>query len=315
MASLLNHERGAGGLRLARRIIAAMALFALATLALAVTWDPQREGGQPIPPLSARVTDLTGTLSPAEKQALEAKLAGWESRTTNQLAVVIVPTTKPETIEEYGIRLAEAWKIGQKGKDNGAIFLVAKNDKQMRIEVGYGLEGDLTDVASRRIIGDTVAPLFSQGKFAEGINAGADRIMAVVGGTDTAAPPPPPRRARGSGGFDIGTLALIALVVVPALGAILRSIFGNVGGSLAGGAVVGGAVWLFAGSILFAVVGAIIALVVIAFSSLGGGRGTPGMMLPGGFGGGGFGGGGFGGGGWGGGGGGFGGGGASGGWR
>jgi uncharacterized protein len=315
VASLSNHERRASGLRLASRVIAAVALFALATLALAVTWDPQREGGQPIPPLSAHVTDLTGTLSASERQALEAKLAGWEAKTTNQLAVVIVPTTKPEAIEEYSIRLAEAWKIGQKSKDNGVVFVVAKNDKQMRIEVGYGLEGDLTDVASRRIIGDTVAPLFSQGKFAEGINAGVDRIMAVVGGTDTAAPPPPPRRAKGSRGFDIGTLALIALVVVPALGAILRSIFGNVGGSLAGGAVVGGAVWLFAGSILFAIVGAIVALVVIAFSSLGGGRGTPGMMLPGGFGGGGFGGGGFGGGGWGGGGGGFGGGGASGGWR
>ena len=269
-----------------------MMLFALATVALAVTWDPQREGVQAIPQLSARVTDLTGTLSPVEKQALEAKLADWEARTTNQLAVVIVPTTKPESIEEYSIRLAEAWKVGQKGKDNGAVFLIAKNDKQMRIEVGYGLEGDLTDVASRRIIGDTVAPLFSQGKFAEGISAGVDRIVAVVGGADTAAPLPQPRRARGSGGFDFGTIALLLLVAVPALGAILRSIFGNVGGSLAGGAVVGGAAWLFAGSILIAIVAAIVALVVIAFSSLGGGRGGPGMWFPGGGGGGGFGGGG-----------------------
>jgi uncharacterized protein len=292
-------------------LLFALALAAWATLAQAVTWDPQREGRQPIPSLSAHVTDLTGTLSAPERQALETKLADWESRTTNQLAVLIVPTTKPETIEEYAIRVAEAWKIGQKGKDNGAVFLIAKNDKQMRIEVGYGLEGDLTDVAARRIIGDTVAPLFSQGKFAEGINAGVDRIVAVVGGTDTAAPPPPPRRARSQ--WDFGTIAILLLVAVPAVGAILRSIFGNVGGSLAGGAIVGGATWLIAGSILFGVVAAILALVVIAFSSLGGGRG-PGMWIPGG--GGGWGGGGFGGGGgWGGGGGGFGGGGASGGWR
>ena len=301
--------------RLAVPLLLLVVLSGLSSLAAAVTWDPQREGVQPIPPLSSHVTDLTGTLSPSDRQALEAKLAAWEQKTTNQLAVVIVPTTKPETIEEYSIRLAEAWKIGQKGKDNGAVFLVAKNDKQMRIEVGYGLEGDLTDVASRRIIGDTVAPLFSQGKFAEGINAGVDRIMAVVGGTDTAAPPPAPRRAKGSQGLDIGTLALIALVVVPAIGAILRSIFGNVGGSLAGGAVVGGAAWLFAGSLAIAVIAAIIALIVIAFSSFGGGRGGPGMWFPG-AGGGGWGGGGFGGGGgWSGGGGGFGGGGASGGWR
>ena len=301
----------AAGSRIAAFVLG-LALLAAASVSQALTWDAERQGEQPIPPLSARVTDLTGTLSSSERQALEAKLADWEARTTNQLAVLIVPTTKPETIEEYSVRVAEAWKIGHKGKDNGVVFLIAKNDKQMRIEVGYGLEGDLTDVASRRIIGDTVAPLFSQGKFAEGINAGVDRIMAVVGGTDTAATQPPPRRARASHGFDFGTIALIALVVVPALGAVLRSILGNVGGSVAGGAIVGAVTWLIAGSILFGVLAAIVALVVIAFSSFGG-RG-PGMWFPGGgWGGGGWGGGG--GGGWSGGGGTFGGGGASGGWR
>ena len=288
-----------------------LASLALASGALAITWDPQSQGQQPIPALSAHVTDLTGTLSASEHQALEAKLADWEAKTTNQLAVLIVPTTRPETIEEYSIRVAEAWKIGQKGKDNGAIFLVAKNDKQMRIEVGYGLEGDLTDVASRRIIGDTVAPLFSQGKFAEGINAGVDRIIAVVGGTETVAEAQP-RRGRSSHRLDFGTIAILLLVAVPALGAILRSVFGNVGGSVAGSAIVGGATWLIAGSILFGVIAAVVALVVIGLGSFGG-RGGPGMWFPGG--GGGWGGGGFGGGGWSGGGGGFGGGGASGGWR
>lgn len=303
----------AAGSRVAACVLG-LALLAAAGVAQALTWDAERQGEQPIPPLSAHVTDLTGTLSSSDRQALEAKLADWEARTTNQLAVLIVPSTKPETIEEYSIRVAEAWKVGQKGKDNGVVFLIAKNDKQMRIEVGYGLEGDLTDVASRRIIGDTVAPLFSQGKFAEGINAGVDRIMAVVGGTDTAATATqPPRRPRGAHGFDFGTIALIALVVVPALGAVLRSVLGNVGGSVAGGAIVGAVTWLIAGSILFGVVAAVIALIVIAFSSFGGGRG-PGMWFPGGgWGGGGWGGGG--GGGWSGGGGTFGGGGASGGWR
>jgi uncharacterized protein len=290
-------------------VVLAPLLVGLMTVAYAVTWDPQRDSQQPIPPLSAHVTDLTATLSASERQALEAKLADWESKTTNQLAVLIVPTTKPETIEEYSIRVAEAWKLGQKGKDNGVLFLIAKNDKQMRIEVGYGLEGELTDVASRRIIGDTVAPFFSQGKFAAGIDAGADRIMGVAGGTETVAEDQP-RRARSGHRLDFGTIAILLLVAVPALGAVLRSVFGNVGGSLAGGAIVGGAAWLFAGSILIAIVAAIVALVVISFASLGG-RGGPGMWFPGG-GGGGWGGGG---GGWGGGGGGFGGGGASGGWR
>jgi uncharacterized protein len=290
------------------RVLAALAFAALPGLAHALAWDPPRDGLQPVPALSARVTDVTGTLSAGERQALEAKLADWEAKTTNQLAVLIVPTTKPETIEEYSLRVAEAWKIGQKGKDNGAVFLIAKNDKQMRIEVGYGLEGELTDVASRRIIGDTVAPLFSKGQFAAGIDAGVDRIIAVVGGTDTA-PQREPRRARSSGHFDIGTIALVLLVGVPALGAVLRSIFGNVGGSVAGGAVVGGGVWLLAGSLLFGAIAALVALVVIAFSGLGGRGG--GMWFPGG--GGGWGGGG--GGGFSGGGGGFGGGGASGGWN
>jgi uncharacterized protein len=254
------------------------------------------------------VTDLTGTLSASERQVLEAKLADWEARTTDQLAVLIVPTTKPETIEGYSIRVAEAWKIGQKGKDNGAILLIAKDDKQIRIEVGYGLEGVLTDLTSHRIITETIAPLFSKGQFAAGINAGVDRIIGVVG-EGKPLPAAEPRRRPSTHGFDIGTIALILLVAVPAIGAILRSILGNVGGSVAGAGIVGGAAWLFAGSLLIAGIAAIVAFVVIIFV---GGRGGPGMWIPGGFGGGGFGGGG---GGFSGGGGGFGGGGASGGWN
>jgi uncharacterized protein len=298
-------QRGAE-LSAARRV--SLAALALVAFLGAVPWDPPSDGLRPVPPLTARVTDLTGTLSVAERQALEAKLADWEARTTNQLAVLIVPTTKPETIEAYAIRVAEAWKIGQKGKDNGAILLIAKDDKQMRIEVGYGLEGVLTDVTSHRIISETIAPLFSKGQFAAGINAGVDRIISVVG-EGKPLPNAEPRRRASTHGFDIGTLALILLVAVPAIGAILRSILGNVGGSVAGAGIVGGAAWLFAGSLLIAAVAAIVAFVVIIFV---GGRGGPGLWIPGG--GGGFGGGG-GGGGFSGGGGGFGGGGASGGWN
>ena len=299
----------------ARRLwLVAIALLAVLGATGAVPWDPPRDGLQPVPPLHARVTDLTGTLSASERQALEAKLADWEARTTDQLAVLIVPTTKPEPIEQYAIRVAEAWKIGQKGKDNGAILLIAKDDKQIRLEVGYGFEGVLTDLTSRRIIAETIAPLFSKGQFAAGINAGIDRIISVVG-EGKPLPEAEPRKRAPSHGFDIGTLALILLVAVPAIGAILRRILGNVGGSVVGAGIVGGAAWLFAGSLLIAAIAAIVALVVISFSGLGG-RGGPGLWIPGG--GGGFGGGGFGGGGGGGfsgGGGSFGGGGASGGWN
>jgi uncharacterized protein len=294
--------------------VAAIALVAALGATGAVPWDPPRDGLQPVPPLRTRVTDLTGTLSESERQALEAKLADWEARTTNQLAVLIIPTTKPETIEQYAIRVADAWKIGQKGKDNGAILLVAKDDKQIRLEVGYGFEGVLTDLTSRRIIVETIAPLFSKGQFAAGIHAGIDRVISVVG-EGKPLPEAEPRRRAPSHGFDIGTLALILLVAVPAIGAILRRILGNVGGSVVGAGIVGGAAWLFAGSLLIAAIAAIVALIVISFSGLGG-RG-PGLWIPGGRGGGWSGGGGFGGGGGGfsGGGGGFGGGGASGGWN
>jgi len=293
------------------RIAAGVLAWLAATLALAATWEVQKDGLRPIPALSSPVTDLTGTLSAAEQQALEAKLRNWEARTTNQLVVLMVPTTTPETIEDYSIRLAEAWKIGQKGKDNGAIVLIAKDDKRMRIEVGYGFEGVLTDVTSRRIIGDTIAPYFKQGQFAAGINAGVDRIMAVV---DSGEPLPPAGKTAGrpqKGNFDFGTLLVILLVAVPVVGALLRSIFGKLGGSLVGAGIAGAAAWFIAASLLIGGVAAVIAFVLILFSSLGGRGG----FIPIGMGGGGWGGGGgFGGGGFSGGGGGFGGGGASGGW-
>src|ERR1700712_686589 len=163
--------------------------------------QPGRDGLQPIPALAGRVNDSSGTLAADERQALEAKLAQWEASTGNQLAVLIVPTTRPESIEEYSLRVAEAWKIGHKGSDNGALFLIAKNDKKMRIEVGYGLEGSLTDVTARRIIGDVVAPLFTQGQFAAGINAGVDQIIKVVGGEPVTTARPAKRQSSG-GSFD-----------------------------------------------------------------------------------------------------------------
>jgi len=275
----------------------------------AAAWDTPKDGLRPVPPLTSQVTDLTGTLSAPERQALESKLHDWEARTTNQLAVLIVPSTTPEPIEEYSLRVAEAWKIGQKGKDNGAIFLIAKDDKRMRIEVAYGLEGVLTDVTSRRIIGETVAPYFKQGQFAQGINAGVDRIIEVVGSGEPL-PAEPARRAAPRRSFDFGNLFIILLFAVPIVGGILRSMFGNVGGSAIGAGVAGTVAWFIAGSLLIAGGAAVVAFIIIVFSMFSSGRG--GGFIPGV--GGGFGGGGGGGGGFSGGGGSFGGGGSSGSW-
>jgi uncharacterized protein len=316
----------AHALRHATALGAALALLlvALAAFAQDRTWQAKGDDLAAIPPLAARVTDVTNTLSAAEKQALETKLADWEQRTGNQLVVLIVATTKPEPIESYSIRVAEAWKIGRKGQDNGAIFLVAKDDHRMRIEVGYGLEGVLTDLTSHRIIDETVAPLFRQNRFAEGINAGVDRIISVVGSGEPLAPKANAKSSPNRG-FDFGELLIFLFIAVPIIGGILSRIFGRVLGSGVGGGVLGAAASFIAGSIAIGVgVGILAFLVMLLFSAgrslVGPGgmtrTGRGGVWFPGGggFGGGGFGGGGGGGGGFSGGGGSFGGGGASGGW-
>lgn len=295
---------------------------ALAALALALfagaahAWEAGTDGLAPIPPLSQRVTDVTGTLAAGDMQALSAKLAAWEQATGNQLAVLIVPSTQPEPIEAYGIRVADAWKIGRKGQDNGALLIVAKDDKKLRIEVGYGLEGVLTDVTAKRIIADTIAPDFRQGRFAQGIDAGVDRIIAVVNQGEPLAARPAAKPAP-SRDFPLEMILIVLFVVVPVLGAILRRIFGRPLGSAVGAGIVGAGAWVVSGTLVVAIFAAIVALVVLLFMGAGTGlaRRGGGVWTPtgGGWGGGGGWSGG-GGGGFSGGGGGFGGGGASGGW-
>ena len=311
LAPALSPWRGLRTLALA----AVLACVAPAVFAQS-TWETGTDGLAPIPPLAARVTDRTGTLADADRSALEAKLARFEEQTGNQVVVLMVPSTKPEPIEAYSLRVAEAWKIGRKGADNGALFVVAKDDRKMRIEVGYGLEGTLTDAMARRIIAEDVAPQFRADHFAAGLNAGVDRIIATLGPDRTSARPPAPKSAPG-GGFDLGTLLIVLFVAVPILGGVLRRILGRAVGSTVGAGVVGAGAWFVAGSLLIAGAAALIAFFVMLAGGVGSGLGRRGgVFLPtGGFGGG-FprGGGGFGGGGFSGGGGSFGGGGASGGW-
>ena len=237
-------------------------------------WSTGTDGLVPIPPLKSRVTDLTNTLGPGPTQALEAKLAAWEQRTGNQLVVLMVPTTKPEPIEAYSIRVAEAWKIGRKGQDNGALLLVAKDDRKLRIEVGYGFEGSLTDATSRRIIAETIAPLFRQDRYAQGIEAGADQIIAVVDKGEPLAARPAAKPAKGfGGGISFEMLLIFVFVVVPVLGGLLRRIFGKPLGSTVGAGIVGTAAWVLAASIPIAVLAGIVAFFVMLFFGGGGGGG------------------------------------------
>src|SRR5580692_4943383 len=164
-------------------------------LALLVCWAFAATADVAVPPLSGRVVDQTGTLSSGDIASLTQTLKDFQARKGSQIAVLIVPTTEPETIEQYSIRVAEAWKIGRKKIDDGALLVIAKNDRKLRIEVGYGLEGALTDVTSRRIIDEEIAPKFKAGDFAGGISDGVDRIIGIVNGEPL--PPPPVRSQQG----------------------------------------------------------------------------------------------------------------------
>ena len=255
----------------------------------------------PVPPLTGRVTDQTATLSAEQKAALEQTLQAFEARKGSQLAVLIVPTTVPETIEQYALRVAEQWKLGRKKVDDGAILLVAKDDRALRIEVGYGLEGALNDATSKRIISEIITPRFRQGDFQGGIAAGVEQMIRVIDGE----PLPAPKDGRPTSGIgDIQQYVPVIFVVALVLGGILRSILGRFPGALVTGGAVGFIAWLVVGAVSIAVAAGVIALL---FTLFGGGRGMGGF-------GGGFGTGGSGRGGFSGGGGGFGGGGASGRW-
>ncbi len=258
-----------------------------------------------VPPLQARVTDLTGTLTPQQKANIEETLRQFEAKKGSQIAVLIVPTTQPEAIEQYSLRVAEKWKLGRKGIDDGALLLIAKDDRKLRIEVGYGLEGIMPDVIAKRIVSDTIAPYFRQGDYYGGIQAGVDRMIRTIEGE----PLPPPTYHKTQAFSNIGDLLFVGVILIVIIGGVLRAIFGRFVGASIGGGVAALILWVMLGSLVIAgVAGFIIFLLIL----MGIGRGG----YYGGYGGGGFGGfgGGGGDGGFGGGGGGFGGGGASGSW-
>lgn len=222
---------------------------------------------QPVPPLTARVTDTTGTLSVADREALEKRLAAVEQSKGSQIAVLIVPTTRPEAIEQYSIRVVDAWKLGRKKVDDGVLLLVAKDDRELRIEVGQGLEGAIPDVTAKRIIEEHITPAFRDGEFAAGINAGVDAIIARIEGE----PLPAPKAGARASQTDIGDLFVQTLLVAFFAAPILRSMFGRLFGAAAG-AVGGGALWfLSTGALTLGGLGALVAGLAVLL--IGGGRG------------------------------------------
>ena len=245
-------------------------LIALCSTLLIVSGFAQAEQVA-VPTLSARVTDLTQTLSQAEQAQLEQKLAAFEQQKGSQIAVLIVPTTQPEDIAQYSIRVVDAWKLGRKGVGDGVLVLIAKDDHKMRIEVGRGLEGAIPDLYAKRIISEDIAPKFKQGDFVGGLNAGVDKLIGLVNGEAL-----PATSKAASGGSGIGGLLPLLLFGGLISGMMLRGMFGTFLGSAFNGGLLAGVVWMLG----LALGGAAI-LGVIAFfiTMMLGSRGFGGMPM------------------------------------
>lgn len=230
--------------------------------ALAFSWQVSAEVA--VPALSGRVIDQTKTLTPEQMRTLDQKLREIEARKGSQVVVLMVPTTKPEEIEQFAIRVADKWKIGRKKVDDGAILFIAKNDRTVRIEVGYGLEGVLTDALSKRIIDGTMIPRFKQQDFYGGISAGVDQIGRVIDGEIL--PTPAPNRQLVAD--QEGTLSSLSVLFVIALvlGSFLRKILGRALGATATGVAVAFIGWFIAGALLTALLGGVIAFIVTLLS-------------------------------------------------
>lgn len=223
----------------------------------------------PVPALTARVIDQTGTLSEADKAALEAKLAAYERDKGSQIVVLMVPTTQPEDIASYAHRVASSWKIGRRDVGDGVLLIVAKDDRRMRIEVAKKLEGALPDLAVARILDQTMKPQFRTGNYAGGLSAALDQITRVIDGEEL-----PPMQTdpvgRGKGQVDWALVLVIVIMGSLAGGSLLKDAMGRVLGSLATGALTGGLVFWISGLVFMAGVAGVASLFLTLLSGLGG---------------------------------------------
>ncbi|AMD49299.1 TPM domain-containing protein [Bordetella holmesii] len=208
-----------------------------------------------VPTLSKRVTDLTSTLDASQQAALETKLAALEQRKGAQVAVLIVPTTGPDTIEQFATRVFDTWKLGRQKVDDGILFVVAKNDHTLRFEVGYGLEGAVPDAMAARIIREQVVPHFKRDDYAAGIEAGVDSLTKLIDGEPLPAAVASAGRDSGSSGFewgdllDVGLFLLVLLIAAPPiLGALVA---GVAAGIMSGSLLMGGIAAVIVGGLSF----------------------------------------------------------------
>lgn len=234
----------------------------------------------PVPALSARVIDQTGTLDDQRRAAIEAKLAAFESERGTQLVVLMVPTTAPEDIADFTQRVGDAWKIGRRDVGDGVLFVIAKEDRRLRIAPAKTLEGAIPDLMASRIIEQVVTPAFKRGDFAGGIDAGTDQILARVRGEDL--PMPETQAAGATSDFSSSDLMVFFVFAVPMVSIVLREMFGNKLGTLLSGVGAGGLAWLITYVMWISVGAGLLAMIVALFmqrsgtvnqSGRGGGRG------------------------------------------
>jgi uncharacterized protein len=240
------------------------------TSLIAVLWllcAPWAAAEVAVPPLKARVTDLTGTLQPDQRAALEQTLQAFENSKGSQIAVLIVPTTQPETIEQYAIRVADAWKLGRKGVDDGVLLLIARNDRKLRVEVGYGLEGAIPDAVAKRIVSEIIAPHFKQGDYFGGIRAGVDRIIKAVEGE----PLPEKKSSQSKDEGGSGDWLAIGFVLAVVVGGAMRALLGPFVGGLVAGSIAVVVAWLLFASLMMALVAGLFVFIFTLLGRHGGG--------------------------------------------
>lgn len=224
-----------------------------------------------IPLLKSHVTDLTATLSASEATQLEQKLAAFEKAKGSQVAVLIVPTTQPETIEQYALRVAETWKLGRKGIDDGVLLLVAKNDRALRIEVGYGVEGALPDAMAKRIIAEIIVPQFKAGNFVAGIDMGINTILSLLKGESLPLPSTKNSPGNSSGMHILLDNFIPVLIGLIVLGRMLQALLGRLIGAAMTSIGVGFIGWLFFSSVVAAILIAVVVFLMSLFQSTGSG--------------------------------------------
>jgi uncharacterized protein len=246
-------------------------LWALALACVLLPAPVRAQALLPVPPLSARVIDQTGTLSAAQRQALEDKLAAFEARAGSQLVVLVVSSTQPEDIAAYAQRVADQWKIGRRDVGDGLLLVVAKDDRRVRIEVAKALEGAVPDLAARQIIDRAIAPAFRAGDYAGGLNQAVDQLGQRI---LTEQLPSPERGARGGmdegvGGLSWEELAIFFFVAVPIIGAVLTGVLGRKVGALATGGATGAIAWGISASMLLGAIAGVVALILVGVIGIG----------------------------------------------